>query len=300
MLTRVAEFYVLYADGKWGTESIELRGSDAQLDDEETVELARAKLDVEYRVNPDMGACIEHGFEAIGPLKELHEPEEHDDPEEAHEPAKAAARHVVEAILADLSDRQGIGDELGLLDEATKDELEATLESYVQHWLPGVIADTAACILDDVMRELQSHGVLTEAWDDLTAGKQEPVLAVLRASIRGHLEVAKPNPEPAEVTAARAPPSLDTFVVTGSHGRVVASAYTGEVLRRFPEEEREYQHILRFDIEEYRRWYGPLTDCDILAIGYWYTKDDSDHSEGYEPPQADLRRPPGRQREKRP
>ena len=75
----------------------------------------------------------------------------------------------------------------------------------------------------------------------------------------------------------------ETFTVTGSYGDLRVDAKTGDVLTYFCEdwaylpgddEAPGYRDIVRFDVDEWRRFYPSekLDDqwVDILDIGFWY------------------------------
>ena len=70
MTTRTVSFYVLWDDRTWDEEDVELEGSDAEMGDEDAVELARAMLQSDLDSNGDLVA--------IGPLCSLGEVEEDD------------------------------------------------------------------------------------------------------------------------------------------------------------------------------------------------------------------------------
>lgn len=82
---------------------------------------------------------------------------------------------------------------------------------------------------------------------------------------------------------------MNCFVVYGNYGDLVVNGSSGVVIRYEPDRDsetgREYEHIVRFDINEYSATYPgeKLDHVDICDIGFW-TKD-----EHFEPPEPDFR-----------
>lgn len=67
-MVRGIEFYVLYTNKTWGTHEHVLTGTDANLPDDEAVEVARTQLTAEWAGDP--------AIECIGPLYHIGEQEE--------------------------------------------------------------------------------------------------------------------------------------------------------------------------------------------------------------------------------
>lgn len=66
---------------------------------------------------------------------------------------------------------------------------------------------------------------------------------------------------------------MKTFEVTGSHGTLTVDCQTGRVLDyQHDDDDSEYSNIERFDLEEWRSYYGKelVSSIDILDLGFWY------------------------------
>lgn len=75
-----------------------------------------------------------------------------------------------------------------------------------------------------------------------------------------------------------------TAIVSSSHGQITINYNTGYVISCVGDKKGELKKIVKFDIEEYRKYYGKVHDSyDILNLGYW-------NNEGvYEDPCQDWR-----------
>lgn len=95
----------------------------------------------------------------------------------------------------------------------------------------------------------------------------------------------------------------DTLKVHGNHGILEINKDTGDVIAMWPEgddveSQRLYRGIQKFDLGEWRRYYGfgtqhwaEIEDIDILDLGYWYnTIEGRDPTIQYEPPAHDWRK----------
>lgn len=93
------------------------------------------------------------------------------------------------------------------------------------------------------------------------------------------------------------PPTVDTFVVRGSHGDLAIDRDTGRVLpERSHYDGDDYRDITRFNVQGYLLTHQGTPDdlltkhgeCDILDIGYWYRDEepDGEGTDTYAPPRA--------------
>jgi hypothetical protein len=77
------------------------------------------------------------------------------------------------------------------------------------------------------------------------------------------------------------------MIVHSSHGDFTINE-NGEVIdlkldTDCPDTERHFKSITKFDLNEYKEYYGQLeSEYDILDLGYWHTK--------YEKPDLDWRK----------
>ncbi len=135
MLERQVDFYILYHDRTWDREIVMLHGLDAQLATPAAIELARAALQSNLmRTRSPNGRPRIEGLEPTFPLHTIHPAEERDDPEEPEAPKAPGfrARTIVSAVLAELGDLRGIGNEIEQLDDDVRTELITTLTNMVQ------------------------------------------------------------------------------------------------------------------------------------------------------------------------
>lgn len=89
----------------------------------------------------------------------------------------------------------------------------------------------------------------------------------------------------------------EEIVVFGGQGTMTVDLSTGEIVEfrneshRVSEDSYDGIRISRFDLEEYRAYWGEeggRFDTDILCIGYWYL--DEQGVERYEPAVEEFRR----------